>query len=44
MKTNNTKKTLKAAIAALGLAAVLSVPGCATTVATCTVTVLNPCA
>jgi hypothetical protein len=30
MKTNNTKKTLKAAIAALGLAAVLSVPGCAT--------------
>ncbi|EUA31485.1 hypothetical protein I548_0252 [Mycobacterium intracellulare] len=30
MKAKGTKKSLKAAVAALGLAAVLSVPGCAT--------------
>lgn len=34
MKAPTTKKTLKAAIAAVGLAAVLSVPGCATAAST----------
>lgn len=33
MKTKGTKKTLKAGVAALGLAAVLAVPGCATAAA-----------
>lgn len=44
MKAMSTKKTLKAAAAALGVVAVLVLPtGCATTVATCTVNVLGDC-